>query len=90
MSATAKVVSTTTGCLVLLGMLVTGLLWAADKRYVTHDSLTLVLNEMRLGQINDVINELSTKKQYNEATQSELVRLEHYERRREEMLRKVK
>lgn len=82
----AGILTIITATLALLSMASAGVIWVGDSRWVTHDSLNQSVKHIRLGLINDRINELETKIRFNEASRSDEVQYKYYLHRREEIL----
>lgn len=72
--------------LTLLMALCTGLIWAADTRYVSYTALDTKMAKQRLLQVNDEIAKLEIKVKYGEATKADEVTLQLYHRKRQELL----
>jgi hypothetical protein len=63
-----------------------GVIWAADQRWVTHSRLAQQFQTYRLSSINDTIGELEMKIKYGEGTKADELRLNYYKDRREEVM----
>lgn len=67
-----------------------GVIWAADQRWVTHSRLAQQFQAYRLSSINDTIGELEMKIKYGEGTKADELRLNYYKDRREEVMAALK